>query len=269
MPNEDLKKKWLVFFAMLLDPVTSVLIGLYVILTILGCLNKDNSAVFYFIYIASTILAGFAGSRMYKLWSDYNEINVATTRGKVAIANLALLVQNILEYKEKTRKYTDSIEGNANISVIRVFLEEIYSMFGILQRESINAIENWSDIIPDANIKEKIADLNEKETSLIEKYAERNKLSEELSKVKEDAFQAKKDLEEEKKQKEKEINELNKKLNEAKSEISKSSVGGLFPNYKISIPNYTGIGLTESDKSIDLGNYIWNQQSNTIQKKQQ
>lgn len=233
MPNEDLKKKWSVFLSILIDPFNFVLIALYVSLTTLGYLNKDNSAVFYFIYVASTILAGFAGSRMYKLWSDYNEIKVATARGKTAIANLYLLCENILDIKTKTRKNIDSLNNNTNILVIKAFFEEIDSRFGILQREAINAIENWSDIIPEANIKEKIADLNKKiaeinenETSLKEKNAEIEKLSGELSKVKDNSNQEKKVLLDKIQQKEKEVVELSKKLSESKLNFSKSYFGG-------------------------------------------
>lgn len=231
MPNDDLKKSWSVFFLILFDPFNVVLVGLYVVLNILGYLNKENSAVFYFIYVASTILAGFAGSRMYKLWSDYNEIKVATARGKTAIANLYLLCENIIDIKIKTKKNIDSLSDTTNIFVIKAFLEEICGIYEILQRESINAIENWSDIIPEANIKEKLADLNRKiadinetETLLNAKNAEIEKLSGELSHYKDKTTKERTDLEEKIKQKEKEVSELNKKLSRSKVDFSNSSI---------------------------------------------
>jgi hypothetical protein len=80
------------------------------------------------------------------------------------------LIENIGIIKKRIQVYiTRQNEEQSKKSTILSF-EELIEKCNILEREVINSIENWSDIIPDANISTKLEDIN-----LATKYIKREK----------------------------------------------------------------------------------------------
>ena len=160
----NLKKRWKMFLNIIFDPFT-LLLTISVSILLYFSNEQASPLIMVLITIASAILGG----RLNKLWSDIIEGKVITARGKAAVRNLKLLLVHISVLKQKVIKFQDSVEQD--LFITRTY-EEIESFCSVLEEEAVNSIENWTDILPEADIKTQIGIISDLNQSLKDKEDE-------------------------------------------------------------------------------------------------
>jgi len=234
-----LGKEWSVFFGVIFSPwvvllaiATIVLIG--VKFTLPAGANLP-ATVDITITLILTITSGVLGALISERWSKINEKSILITRGKSAIRGLGLLLRNIAGIEQRVIRYTGGLDkdedDSVNEDVLRLSYEELKVRCIELQEETINAIEEWQDIIPEAaQWKTQIGVISDLKNDRLVLVSEISRLQvtledhgkkssidqEQLEKLKADL-----------KQKEHELISVNTKLKRSESKLSNSVVGGL------------------------------------------
>jgi len=225
-----LGERWKVFLSIFLDPWTIMLIISVVVLFSFSIGEKNQtitSLLFVLITAASTILGG----RITKHWVDITEGGVVVARGKSAVRSLKLLLRNIAALEQRVSTFgilNDGVE--INLEVIKRNYEEIQETCNILEEEAVNSIENWTDIVPEADIKTQIGLITELKQSLQGKEGDLNSLNDELDNAKGKSENEKKRLENEVKKKEAQVEELEREIIKKKIDLRSINIDGDLDN---------------------------------------
>lgn len=130
---------------------------------------------------AISILYGILGGVWEKRWFDVTEENILKVRGKSAIRNMTLLCRNIAAMQRRVftyNNYQSKSAGNDNST--NFYLEEVIERCKLLEEEVISAIEDWQDIIPQADVSTSIGMITELRIEMEDIKLERDKLAIEL-----------------------------------------------------------------------------------------
>lgn len=233
MSNSNFIRQWRVFFSIVLNPFVLILIlvtiGFIYFAARSNLYLKETEDVIYveelFILIAS-IFSGLAGAVISSRWNKLSETNVLVTRGKSAIRGLNLLLLNLIKLEERIIIHISRLGEKARKS-ISISYEEFAHTCRQLQEEAVNAIEEWQDIIPEANVKNQIGVLSDLRAQLMESNRELGEIKNKYENLEQDQEQEKEQLQREIEEKEDEIAGLRRNLRTKKSELGESVIGGL------------------------------------------
>jgi hypothetical protein len=240
----SLKKRWSIFLSTVLDPwLLLLLIGS--ILLIFMATDQNDPKIIALLTILISISSAIWGSRLMTVWHDYTEGKALIRRGKMAIRNLILLLKNINLLEKRVFIYMDRIDnGKNNKTLSKTYFEEIIDKFHIIEEETVNSIEDWKDIIPEADVKTQIGIISDLKKELAEKQSEKNILLEQFKNIRQESEQERQDLEKQIQIREKEILKLKSDLNEKTFKIGSSILGDL------SQPSGTSISQYLNDPSL-------------------
>jgi DNA repair exonuclease SbcCD ATPase subunit len=244
---KNLKKRWGVFFSIIADPWTLVLIASVVLLFIFSG-GQTNTTIRPLLFVLITISSAILGGRITKHWVDITEEGIVIARGKSAVRSLKLLLRNIFALEKRVAKFEDSTDEIKNHpEVVKRNYEEIQEICNLLEEETVNSIENWTDIIPEVDIKTKIGVISELKQSLKVKEDELTKLNNTKGKSDKDRKKLKAEVKEKKKQ----ITSLERKIMERTIDLG-SIIGA---NTAFVTPAYTKLhpktGLLNIDTEIN------------------
>lgn len=224
--KQPLIQRWLVFLSIIVDPWIAVL---SVITAIIICMNayNDNPIITVILSLLTVFSSGVIGARLTKIWTDNADKGILTTRGKNTIRDLVLLIENIGVIKRRIRVYIARQNEEQSKKATIISFEELIEKCNILEREVINSIESWSDIIPDADISVKLEDI-----SLTTKYINKEKLQKEQLKEELEVIKTRPDKEKDElrtiiMQKARKIIDLEKEIDEKVEAINSSILGGM------------------------------------------
>ena len=222
---ENLKSSWSKFLNIVLDPWTILLLASIILLVFLSQ-NENYTQISSLIYLLASISSAILGSRVTKNWLDLSEGRVLVARGKSAIRALRLLSININILEKRVKEYIKR-QGKIDIKneIVVTYLEEILDKCNILQEETINSIENWTDIIPEIDIKSKIGLISDYKNKVEQTQKEIQELNDKysvLEKTKGESDIEKKRLKKEIDEKRLEVMELSFALDEAKNKLNES-----------------------------------------------
>jgi len=231
---QTLKDRWGIFKGTILDPFVLIplvaTIGLGILLR-----SQKESEIIAALTVIISLTSGFLGAILRNKWSEMTEEKVIVTRGKVAVRSLKLLLGNIVTLDKRIGEFLSRCQtpgGNITTDpeVIKTYLEEIIGRCRTQEEEAISSIENWTDIIPEADIKSQIgiiSELREKERNL---SREVKTLTEAVKDIKNQNKEDKERLMEEIQSKEEELNStkrlLTKSANEAFGTSGYSGIAG-------------------------------------------
>jgi hypothetical protein len=134
--------------------------------------------------LASAVL----GAIIAKRWLDVTEGRVVVTRGKSAVPSLQLLFRNIGAFQERITAFLDQQEkGKDSPEITKRNYEEISKNCNRLQEEALLSIQDWTDIVPEADIKTYFEELGKLRKSAEEKTTELTALRSELEAAKGDS----------------------------------------------------------------------------------
>lgn len=171
-----LKERWASFLTIIFDPLVLTFLVLTLLLGIFLKSQKEP-VVIAALTIIITLISGILGAILKGKWSEITEEKVIVARGKTAVRSLKLLLSNILSLEKRVCEYLfrsqdEQAKMGQSPEVIKTYLEEIIGRCRIQGEEAISSIENWTDIVPEADIRTQIgviSNLREEGTSLSEK----------------------------------------------------------------------------------------------------
>ncbi len=142
-------KTWCDFLKAIVDPWIFTIIALYVYLTI-QINNTENQNIITLLTILISISSAVIGSILAKNLLIINGEDSLRARGKVSIRSLKLILGNLYSFSK-------SLETKgSNKDIKEIYLSDIIERITILQEEVLSSIENWTDIIPEADVKTQI-----------------------------------------------------------------------------------------------------------------
>ncbi len=239
----NLGDRWKLFLSIILDPCTLVLsvsIGGLFSLSI----GPKNATITSLLFVLITIASAILGGRITKHWLDITEGGVVKARGSSAVRSLKLLLRNISALEQRVSKFSlhkEDIKQHPEVTIRNY--EEIREICNLLEEETVNSIENWTDIVPEADIKTQIGVISELKQSVQEKEDELNGLNAELKDTKGKSDEDRKRLEGEVKRKEKQIATLEREIMDKRIGLGGiGAIGGLI-----------GVGSNSTIRPIDFG----------------
>jgi rubrerythrin len=221
---EEFKNAWGDFIRILFSPSVLILI-LATIGLIIGNQTQENNPFFSkTITFIISIFSGIVGALIAKKWIEINEAGILVTRGKSAIRGLKLLLLNINSLEQRVNVHLNRlIEKDPHSEIAKHNYEEIIEKCNSLEEEALNAVEEWEDIIPEANIKTKIGVISRLK-------GERGNLEEEIEKLKkqkEESDEVSEELTKELEEKENELVEVKDELKSKEWELDNSILSGM------------------------------------------
>jgi len=224
---KNLKKKWGEFFSIIFGPWTVVLIASVALLFIFS-VGQTNTTIRSLFFVLITITSAILGGRITKNWVDITEEGIVIARGKSAVRSLILLLHSISVLEQRVKEFedrTDEIENHPEVT--KRNYEEILGRCNLLEEDTVNSIENWTDIIPEADIKTQIGVISELKQSLQATKYESTELKKELNDTKDRSKEDRKKLEAEANKTKKKIESLEREIREKVNNSIIRDIAGL------------------------------------------
>lgn len=238
----DLKRKWRLFLYIILDPFLILLIIITICLIYFSSDDK-NKNVYFILIVLSSISCSFIGALIYRKWEEFNDKPILIARGKSAIRNLKLLMSSIAALEKRVKIFLFNLNDAKNTRVVTSSnLEEIIDKCITLKEETINSIENWIDIIPEADVTTQIgtlSDLNNELNNLKKEVIILNNEKRKKDKEKEKDTNLIKQLNNKISEKEKQMESKNDEILNLKKKIDNSILGGI-TSTTIGVSGYSG-----------------------------
>jgi hypothetical protein len=178
--RSELLARWQAFFVTLLDPWTVILLVSTVAFVALASTQK-NSMLTAVLSSAGSVCAGLFSAVVTKKWQERIETELLEARARSAIRNLKLLLGTVVALERRVNTYLENVStSDCPQGLVENYLEEIMEKCSTLHEETINAIENWTDIIPEANVTTQIGKIGALQAEIADLAGEANRLRGEL-----------------------------------------------------------------------------------------
>lgn len=226
----SLKIKWITFLQIILDPWILIFLLATIILFMVLSYQKDTTIITILTFITS-IFSAVLGGLMTKQWLDITEERVLVARGKSAIRSLKVLLTHIVSLEKRVAEYIGRyVNKDQSPDIIKICFEEISEKTNVLQEEVLNSIENWTDIIPEANIKTQIGIITHLKEQAVQTNKELGDLKTEKTELEKTKGKSAEEIEELKKkikEKERELDDTKRQLREKEIKIDYSVLSGV------------------------------------------
>lgn len=159
----NLFRSWAGFRDIVLDPWVLVLLGASIYFGWSAATTATESVRAALTVIVS-VAAGILGARATTRWSALSEESALVARGHVSVRGLKLLLGNILQLQARARSALKRMAGNDDDKqqdTVCLYFEEIIGRANVVAEEALSAIENWTDILPEADVKSQIGVISE------------------------------------------------------------------------------------------------------------
>lgn len=221
-----LKARWKLFLNLILDPWTLLLI-LGISVLFYYSRREPSALASALLFVLITITSAILGGRIIKHWVDVTEGGAVLARGRSAVRSLKLLIRNIAALEGRIRDFRSREEEiQKHPEVIKRNYEEAIEICNFLQEETINSIEDWTDIVPEADIKTQIGVISELKSSLAEKENDLVMLKHQLEEAQGKSEQERNQLKEQIRKKETQINELSREIWDKRFDIGGLALPG-------------------------------------------
>ncbi len=220
-PTGDFKNRWIAFLCAVFGPSTTILIILSVGLIYISA-DQPNSTIRPGLVVLVSIFSAATGSSIVKKWLEITEVGLLVTRGKSAIRNLKLLMVQISALDDITKSFLSQIQEKGYKNAVAPRLVEIQGRCNLLSAQTVNSIEDWKDIIPEADIESLIDFWNEKNLNLTNVKIERDHVEKELEKAKKLSEEEKETLRNRLDEKDEMISKLRAELSKAEMDLNSS-----------------------------------------------
>ena len=230
--KSNIKKSWTYFGEIVLNPSVLILLTATVFLIhYTTSANANTEHIFYpVILVIISVLSSVIGGLITNNYSKITGASILVTRGKSAIRGLRLLTQNIDSIEKRTVKFlgeSEDINSNTFKDLTKSNYEEIIERCKSVQQEALNAIEEWQDIIPEANITSNIGKLAALKTQILSEEESIQELKKQLEEGEKKSKEEKAKLEKLLMEKEKQVEKSTQSLSAVKNMLSKSILANL------------------------------------------
>ncbi len=216
---KSLTENWKSFLRTISDPWALILLlatGILLYFSVYENKHEKDIPAIYSVLINLMLMVSsiVLGARLTKQWVDETESGLLVVRGKTAIRNLKLLMRNIVGLGARVRLLMQETKKTSNSSELITTrnYEEIINQCDSLAEEAVNSIENWTDIIPEADVRTQIGELTELRGQL-------SQTTKELERLEKESKDAQNKSSDEKSQMKKQIEDKESKIRELNSQI--------------------------------------------------
>jgi hypothetical protein len=184
------KNALIIFF----KPGSLILIASAIGLLAFSYFNFTNQFISAIFTIIISLLTGLLGAIYSQKWVELNDEKISVARGRAAIRSLKLIGSNIEALRDRAKTYLSrkedgkKVSGSANLDCVQY--EEILISCGVLLEEVVSSIENWKDILIEADVNfqryqysellEKVENQEQERKVLVSKLDETTKGNDEL-----------------------------------------------------------------------------------------
>jgi hypothetical protein len=221
-----LVEKWASFARALLDPWSVVSLIVTIVLFWASSATEDHQIGIILSGLAA-VTAGVLGAIWTKSWLEMNEERVIVVRGRSAIRDLKLLLRNVSVFQLRLLHYQDQSKSGVSAEVSSLWLEEIAERTLTIQEEVVNAIEHWTDIVPEADIQTQIGAITELRERIASISNHRDRLQSEFSEAQGKSAQQASKLQEALDSNLRELTDLRHKLSQEQARVIGTSSASL------------------------------------------
>lgn len=264
--QKRLREPWKAFVVGILNPAFLSAVLLAVALGYIQEIHTPSTTLNATLLLLLGLSSGLAGAVLDRRYTEFTGQRVIVARGKTAIRALSLLVRELQALEDRVADYRqrhnhEDYNGEITPEVVKTYLEEVSLKCISLQDQGLSSIENWKDIIPEADVPKQVGIVADLKAQLAEERAERSALVQDLENTKtrlaegEEAKQEVQELRKEIARKDRRISDLNRDISDA----DPFSVGTL----ALSSPGSSGYRY--GGGSIQIGGWLGNQPSSDLQ----
>jgi hypothetical protein len=211
---QKLQEEWINVITAILDPVVLLLLIVAIGLLFFSYKQVDNDIISAIFTITISLLVALVSTIFVNKYKENNENTILTAKGNDAIRNLKMLLSNIHDLEEDILKYSNDENSKNNL---KIYFEEILRKLKILRKEGINAIESWSDLIPNTNITTQLEIFEELQ-------GKERKIDQKVQQLETELSDTRKKSEGEKSNIKKELCDTKKELKNVKSELDQKNL---------------------------------------------
>lgn len=205
-----LKSEWDLFLKIIFSPIIFVLLVSIIVLIFLPDGGSSSQEYETLVTIVISIFSGVAGALILSKWSAYQESGVLATRGKSAVRGLKLLLHHLSTLEERLLCHKSILKTEDHTS--EIVFDESLGWCRALQEETLNSIEEWVGIVPDADIKVLVGELSKLKSARAQLEGQIQDLKNNLDQVKDDTGKEKEALKKQLVSAEKKLNQLEQNI---------------------------------------------------------
>jgi hypothetical protein len=166
--GQILAGNWKQFGMILMEPWTLMLLISVLVLFFISTkdLAKEANAA---VQLLLTLSSGVLGGRIANKLGGLAEGNVLHARGKSAVRSLKLLLAHTASLETRVRSFVGRRDEIESIAVTVRNYEEIVGACRMLQEQAVSSIENWTDIVSEADVSTAIGQISELQGAIQER----------------------------------------------------------------------------------------------------
>ncbi len=223
---EDWNEEWRVASEAVVSPATLVVLISTVILGWVA-INQRGGLLAAIFTLGTSVAAGILGAVIWDRWIRLTGRSVLVDKGKSAIRSLKLLWRNLNACQGRVTTYLDRRKTGVTGDVVNTWLEEEIQRLATLQEEALDAISNWTDIIPEADVTAQLAPYRELQASVLTLKTAKEELEADLKRVSGVDTERALELNRQFRKREAELEEVKKQLAAEAVRLGTSVLGGL------------------------------------------
>jgi len=220
MKLKTLGERWRAFLSVAVDPWTVfLLLGTLALFWASMTDPPPKGLTSALLFVLLTVAASVLGARVAQLWSAITEQSVVQARGIAAVRSLKLLLRNIAALESRAREFrANEAHIASNAEVTKRNFEEVRAACIVLQEEAVSSIENWTDIVEEADVRTQIGVITTLKADLDARTLELASAKDTLEKKEGQSAEAKKRLQED-------IAKMQERVTELQREVFEKSLG--------------------------------------------
>jgi hypothetical protein len=107
---------------------------------------------------------------MAQVWAELSDEKMIDARGRTAIRGLITLLNRLANLERRVTQYLERQNtNNLDKEVVRTYFEEVVENYNSLQEDVLSSIEDWADLIPEADIRSEIGVITELKSRVIQR----------------------------------------------------------------------------------------------------
>lgn len=147
-----LKSAWKRFGLVIGDPWNLILLTAIVALLLYAAKSKEPGVV-ALLQILVSLVSAVLGGRIVRYVDSLVEGSVLVARGRTAVRSLKLLLRSVSSLEERVQTFLIAADEAPGSGVVtKRNYEEIIASCRLVQEETVSSIENWTDIVAEADI---------------------------------------------------------------------------------------------------------------------
>ncbi|MDX2305981.1 MAG: TIGR04086 family membrane protein [Microscillaceae bacterium] len=157
--NEAQHNNWSILGRILVSPevLFLILLVISVIAVTFWLFTSINAAVSAILILIVSLLSGLVGGLISRKWALVHEAATLRSRGYNTIRNINLLLSHIFSIKKRIHIYSRRLHRDTiNYDLLQSYFEEITEKCDNLFEDAVISVEDWQDVIKEANLKKQI-----------------------------------------------------------------------------------------------------------------